>query len=737
MALSRLTITFNEELIATEQISFDIYNTNTLTTESIPYVWVNDNRAVNEVLISGLSAPVVGQSTAGDYFYAISFDYLLNTSFTYSVTGNIITLEAKSEDLIFQNTNNFGNNVDFVITAFSPPVPLEKDSYFFEFNDVKGILHRVNIAYSPNINNWIEVTGDCSLEYPEEKDIQEPIKPSNLSINILATQELSFNDLNSEEERVYKVEYIRDGQSLFNGWLSTDGLYENFVVDKWYLQLNAIDGFGYLQDLSYVENETGLNFFGKQSGLQIIKNCLKRTNIEQGIRTSINIYYSGLSSVDVLSNIYFNTERFIKVDENTVMDCKEVLTSILDIFNATIISAEGYWYIYRTNEVFNSSNLTFYNYDDNGVLVVGENTIIKEISLNIGSDIDSYYPHHANANQTKSIQRSLGGYKLNFKYGKSFPFFNNTDLIWNNSTNIDNWTINVPSEITPYYSLRAFMISRPASGIQIVATSDTYTVSGTPRVEFNITFSNTVDDRGTAINTKVKYVKGVNTYWLTRDGNWSTDSLIQYAIGGGTTNFNLKVISDFLPEADGDLFIELYNAGFGDAKAAVVVNKVVIKLATQQEDIQGLNFYIQKLKNITPNIEKKVKEVYNGDVVDNTYYSTIYKNDQITETDLWSRDGVLETKPLLRINVEDRLRMNYNSRVIFEGDVYGYIPYFTRLNINNVKSKMMPISYNYNCKDNLITLKSLELLDNNFLDNDIEFSLTEDYGNVVRPTITG
>ena len=86
---------------------------------------------------------------------------------------------------------------------------------------------------------------------------------------------------------------------------------------------------------------------------------------------------------------------------------------------------------------------------------------------------------------------------------------------------------------------------------------------------------------------------------------------------------------------------------------------------------------------------------------------------------------------------EDRLRMNYTPRVVFEGDCYGYVPYFSVVDINNVNGRFQPIDYKYDAKMNITSIKFLELLNTEFLEEDVEYSTSPDYGNVVKPTIKG
>ena len=94
---------------------------------------------------------------------------------------------------------------------------------------------------------------------------------------------------------------------MFYGWLSPEGLIESFVDEKWIISLDCTDGLGFLNNLSYVDNLTGLPFSGKQSALEILVNCLKRTNLEQNIYSKINIYHENMLLADnVLEKTYFN-----------------------------------------------------------------------------------------------------------------------------------------------------------------------------------------------------------------------------------------------------------------------------------------------------------------------------------------------------------------------------------------------------------------------------------------------
>lgn len=733
MALSRIRIIVNENFTVGDSLSFDLYNTNTLSTTTYTYTCVDTVRDINEFLETDTS-PSGEDDVVSSLIDAIFQDYG-NTFWTIQNPElNILELTTVSEDTVFQNGTS-ALDVEFEYSSI--PVPQAKKSYFFEFTDLKGIEHRVDIDFNEDNSDKQEIKGNYSIENANNDDILTPLRPKQATINLDADIDLTFFDLYTEEERVYKVTIVRDNVTIFVGWLSPEGLYENYVSDKWQITLNAIDGLGYLEDIKYISDD-GILYSGKQTDIEKLSIALGKTNLGLGFRTSINIFYEGLSGVDILANTYFNAERYYTEDNNEPFNCKEILESVLQKYNATITQEDGVWYIYRVNEIYDNANITFYNYDADGT---ANGTYVKDLSFTLGSAIDNYYPHHSNENQQKSIRRSLGVYRSNLKFGRVFPYFQNTTLNWTDASNISDWTIVQPTLISPCDNLQGMKVIDGGS-IVIVANTDNYTVDGIPRVQFQTTFSNLNNTKPLAnlgsatFNAKVIYVKGANTYYLTKDGLWTmTDSLIQHSIGVGEKNFTLTVVAqNNLPEADGDIRIDLYDAGSGSAIFPICIHQMSLQTYIGQDAPQGSFYTIEKLNRATPNTTD-VDKIIHGDVPDNTYYSAIYENDETTNTEFWYRKNYNESKPLLRIMAEDKMRMNYLPKILFEGDIYGYVPFLSRVNVVNVKDKMMALEWGYDAYDNITRVKLIELLNYNFLDIDVVFSITDDYGETVKPTI--
>ncbi len=628
--------------------------------------------------------------------------------------------------------------------------------YYFEFTDVKTIVHRVEISNVAFTGSSTQIYGSCSLEYSQTDDTLEAIRGCGLKIELQANLSVSFDDLYSEDERTYSVNYKRDGVTLFNGWLSPDGLFQSYVTDKWFISLNCIDGLGFLNNLSYVEDATGIFFSGKQSALEIITNCLKRTKTPQNILTNIGVYYNGLTqTLDTFANVYFNSNRFVKDDKDTLMQCDEVLRSVLEPFGAVITSYKGEWVIYKPNTLVDNSERVFFSYDDDGV-ANSPTTKTIDFDFNLGSQVDAFYPHHVNGNQQLSTVNSIGAYRINYKYGLVKSLYNNSVLYTFNDVTED-WTVNNASYINyPYaeYGLNGFaygfemLINNPAT---LTTTSDLINLT----LGQKITYSGSFTCIGDAINfiSAIVLTDGTTTYYLNQFGEWVSSGAIfleesiinpsysgfpeQQRVGSEVLT-SFSITSAELP-ITGDIKIQLFSVGVhnsaADKTGHTLLSNIELKPSPDGETKEGENHTFQRKTKPSSKI-KDTKEVFNADNPSDVYIGTIYKNDEDTPTQLWTRFGASQSKPIIQIMGEERMKMYARPLRQFSGDIFGFVNYLSICTINNITGLFAPISYNYDALNNTTTITWQEVLNTNIL-SDIDYLITFDYGNVVEPTIKG
>jgi hypothetical protein len=612
--------------------------------------------------------------------------------------------------------------------------------YYLEYIDYESILHRAEI-YDPDYNGLpIQVTGIVQIASGNVDSPIETIRGTGLKLFLDASIDLTFYDLYSSNDRFFKVTYTRDSLTQFVGFLNPEGLFENYVSDRWQLTLICADGLSFLKNLSYVDNDTNDAFKGKQSELDIITNCLKRTGLELNINTSIGISYTGQTyNTDVFSQTFLNAERFLKEDnQDTIMNCDEVLRSVLEKYNSIVIFRDGEWFILRPIELFNFTARDFYSYDYNGNFI--ENKTV-DFTVTLGSQINGFYPHWANNNQQRKIKNAIGAYRINYKYGLVTNVLENPTLISDNG-NLLNYTVLDPSLITYPTSEQGVNIFG-SSGTVIVAESDSFAVQSGDTIDcqFVQKSGNKAGNEpdfvfNNAIGYRVKLTDGVDTYYLRQsDGEWiiSTSAInsidIQTIFGG----FTSVTVQSLEVPIQGDISVEIQ-----DSKELgglfVYVSKIDIRATSlSTSGIKGEVHTFEKTNNPSSKILPN-KTIYNGDIESDLYEGTIYKSDQTTPTSTWTRDGFSEMNPILRIMGEDTMSMFQSTSIEFSGDIYGFIPYMSRIIIDQNDGIYIPIEYTYNISTNVTKLKLRQIY--GFFSG-ISYEFEFDYGNVVEPTIRG
>ncbi|MCP4355273.1 MAG: hypothetical protein GY793_06500 [Proteobacteria bacterium] len=618
--------------------------------------------------------------------------------------------------------------------------------YNSSYTDNEGVDHYINIKQKYYYGFSTSISASGVLHYADNDDVGNSIIGSGFSILVDADVDLTYEDLFTEDARTFLISYTRNSATLFNGWLTPEGFYEDYVSDKWQITLECVDGLGFLKDLSYVDAD-GLFYTGKQSQLEIISNCLIRTGIEQNISTNIDIYYTGLStSLDVLDNVYYNADRFIKDDGDTLMSCEEVLMDVLEPYQATIISYNGQWFIYKLNQLADDSDRQYFSYDYLGATLIPASFDYNNY-IGLGSQMDGYYPHHVNGNQSLSNRKSLGAYRISYKYGFDKSILDNTRLYKDGT--IDEWTINdalIASGSSGGYGIDLDL----ANPVTIGATSDVVSLSINDVINYSGSFT-TIGD-AVLFYSIVKLVNGGTTYYLQNNGEWTTSATYivfenskkvtgavfpEQEYVGTDAQLNFEVESDKLP-ISGDLTIQFYASRVdnvsGDSVGHLKVSYISIAAIGSDTNIIGEFHTVQREDNPSANV-KDVKEVNVGDNPSDLYLGTIYKTDETTPTSTWFRKGITEEKPLLQLMGEELLRLNAQTSRVFNGDAYGYIPYFSIISINNITGGFFPIKYTYNTLNNVTTLTSKQIFGDELAD--IDYEMTYDYGKTVKPTIKG
>lgn len=668
---------------------------------------------------------------------------------TYRLIDNSIEIIISGENVIIQlvNSDNFASGLRFSVSE-NNNTKAYLLNYFLEYDNVINDRYRCEIYKLNYTEEPKEIAGSIILEKSSAKDHLEVIRGSGITLDLEANENLTFDDLYSESEQAFMVKVYKNSKIFFIGYLKPDGIFQSYSDSVWKLQIDCIDGLGALKDLAFVD-EKGFRFYDKMYASNVIFYCLKRTGLDLNINTSVNIFFKDsyiTETVDIFRTINVNADRFFKTDDETIMSCDEVLTSILDLFSACITQQDGEWYIYKPNELFYNKITRFKRYDlDNNFIS------LVDINLNkvLGSHIDGYYPHHCNANQKIETKGAISAYRIGYKYGYITSLLDNPNLK-RTGLNYNGWVINRPEFFLDDPSQPTGLIFQNKFGdisYNLANMNPLQVYSGSV---FSLFLSVTTysDCR---IYLKIK----IGDYYLIHKENYY--NLISLEEGLQTTSWQQNYIMentqstkvdywrlDFNNQIDleikmppipvsGNLEITINRIGTFTGRGVTTIKSLDLRPISGSSVGIG-EFHTVSRGNKISSIVKANKQVFNGDNNDLIYLGAIFKaGGGITSS--WFRKGYYEEKPLLRIAAEEELRISQKALQLFSGDIYGFFPYLCVIEINKLNRSFMFIEYSYNTLTNITSGKLLELFCKELPDLQYDFSL--DKGQTVKPTIIG
>lgn len=616
--------------------------------------------------------------------------------------------------------------------------------YYLYFDD-----YTLNIYKSNYQGTASEIYGTFILKKSTVDTILDQIRGTGLDLSLEANQTLTFDEFLLEDEFTYKTELLKGSQIIFEGYIKPDGCQQSFVNDVWYVNIESNDILGALKDLSFVQTN-GLTFTGKMSVYDVIKGCLDRTRLSLDINTSVYVQYLDYTGTNIFKDIYVNSDRFIK-DKNDIiiMDCNEVLTSMLNLFSAVITQQDGQWWIYRPNDLELNGYTEFINQTTDAVFT-------KNLNAVLGSQINGYYPHHAGANQQIEVKGAISAYRLNYQYGLVTglvlnPTFNFDTTIpraeWEEDPVFYDWTTS-PTAPTNYFiyptiiSNVPYFLMFPINGTYEFITSNAINAQLGETFNLNMKLYASNSRRSFVYKIKIKTSDG---YYLHQNNYWvNYDTFYQFSIPFTSdddgylpafASFNLTT-----PPLIDDCTFEIILCNIVDTSGFIggfYAGYTSIDILSNILETQGLvgEFHTVTRSQPPSSITKENQKVFNGDGIA-SLIGSIYKDDLTTLTTAWTRKNKFENLPLLGISAMDDLRIQSNPIKVFTGDVYGYIPYFSVVTIDNVTGLFMPIEWDYDYKNNITRLKLLQFYNTDIAD--IQYTVSPDYGNnTIKPTIKG
>ncbi len=601
-------------------------------------------------------------------------------------------------------------------------------------------------------------------------DKLEPIIGSECTLNLIATEDFQLEQLYTENEREFLVEVYRNGGLIWTGFIIPDGCQEAFTFAPYPIAVNAVDGLGLLKNLSYVQND-GNFYLGKQSFIEVINACLIRLDAPSLVlNTCVNIYETSMTqgnAFDPLAMSYVNSERYLKDDQYTPMNCEEVLRSILEEWTAVMIQSDGEWYIYRPTELALTGSLVFRKYYD-GERVYDQPTFTADLDALLGGEsegvIDAPY-FHINTDQMKMIDRPYKNASMSYKYGK----LENTDEKLANPSFagftrgcVGDPTLPCDDVTIPGYTKTGTMYlgTYPSGGLIFFSTGNTYpdltnyyqnnnvipmilNITVQERLKIVIDYKNVDPAFGTDMNFVISLYDGISTHYLQADGSWKITPVepginyyqIRSTIGIGGSEI---ILSNPVPISGNVTFRILAPSGTVND---IVYTNISAFVFLDFGDILGEIHTATQTGKFT--FVPKTVDVFNGDSPNKMYVGAIYQDDLITLTERWVRRGISESilaepyevnKEFLRLAVEEKQRLYGGPFVRFEGSIFGYFNPLQRWSINLVTGYFMNLSLNYDLQPNVCKAVLGRVINEEIA---MDYLKVPDYGATTKVTVKG
>lgn len=616
-------------------------------------------------------------------------------------------------------------------------------NYKIEFKDVININHVINIT-DGLLATPVLVNGTAVLQYGEANDVLDVVRSQGLKVNLQANRNRNFEELSLVNNQEVEVKYYRDGVLIFDGYIDPQGYYEDFINDEWFVSLNCVDGLGYLKELAFVDNTTGSRFIGKMTQKDVLVYALKRLNKSKNIYIYINIIYDGLITLqDITDFVYINTERYIKDDSDTIMDCMQVIEDILETYCAILISHGDSYYIVQPTELFDNSEINYFEYSSEGVYL-GRSAL--DYNLTIGSEINGFYPHHAGSSISLTNERLAGAFRVVYDYGFT-QVLNDNKFIISNSGVINGFTINDATYLTFPSNEEGVILNAIDDGVTKTLTTDIVTLSAGDKLNINTGFTT----RGDAVYLKlIVFLNGATNYYLDEFGSWTTTPINIKQFNGqinpnaifpeqryiGTdSEIKLTIECDPLP-VDGDLEIQIFTPNIfetgGDAIGELQLNLIEIIPIEAGSGITS-ETHTFKREGVKSSYVLDNKKVSTGDNPSDVYNGTIYEVDQTTPTTTWSVSGAISNKKL--IVTMGILTMRLKSAVAkeYNGNIFGFFRYQNVIQFDGIDGFYLLTKYNYNILENQISITANQIFNDKTITVDAKETFNDNDNS--KPTI--
>lgn len=381
----------NVQTEANKPLGTSVFTITITPSSDMPYIEItaeanNVAGQLREVLVLKIDKI---SSNGGVKFSLTDFDYQFEgqSSGTFSaLLPGVYTIYARDANGCFDT-----------ISVRVPVTNTYGEYYRLEFDDNNDYaVHRVDILKRGFSGSVTEICGaDVPLRISyngQGEGKYSPLVGSSAIVGLLSESNQQFAELFTGDDRQFQVKYYRDGALRWIGYIIPSMYEEPYIAPPYPVFFTATDGIGDLKSFKFL-NDVEDRYRGDVSQMFVIKEALKKLDLQIDIHSGINVYEVDMDqtdSDDPLTQAYVDTDSYYSVEpEETPDDCDTVLQKNIKSYGARLFQAYGKWWIVRTQEMVASFDYRVFNYEG----VYQSNSGIDPLEdFSSGSDINRAVP---------------------------------------------------------------------------------------------------------------------------------------------------------------------------------------------------------------------------------------------------------------------------------------------------------------------------------------------------------
>lgn len=605
--------------------------------------------------------------------------------------------------------------------------------YFSEFerrNDRPGVktidIVRVEISDVAYVGEAQELTFGATPLTVDLTDTEDnklaPLKGRQYTMQFIATDTFSFNDLFTDSEQKWIVTVYVNSGIEWKGFIIPDKCSEPFLDPPYTITVRAIDGLGILKNIKY-RDENGAILTGETTIMDIFVNCLNPLGLNMNINTFCRLVYDGLDiNDDPWVNVQLYNERY-QTHGDTITDsksCAEVMESILTEWVSTIVQRNGEWYIYRIPDFTdNVGDIVFRQYDSDGVFIGNNQQAVDVVLGNNEGDVI-----HCDADQMRSTDFAAKSVKVQYEYGLFVNLFDTSTSYFRGDLlgNFFDWTKEGTLQAQPSVLANdiAYIYGK-YGGVSddILTLTDNPTVPGGIKMDMKLTFN---IHRANWVGVSARIFDGSQYLFIGPNG-WTT-TLYYFKLRAdiydgeqgnyGKDEIMTGIFSFDLPtdEATYDLQVAITKAGYDpgnyfDGVEDGQVDLYKVELNPQDGNTEFISETHEVINDAVYTTNKSIS-VLNGEGEFDVYLGTMLKADG-TPTAGFVRYGGAEIIPFLTVAAQDIMYQYGRPMNMYEGSVYGYIDPLSKIAITQLSGKFVPVNIKYDYKTNKAQCSLIEI----------------------------